>query len=49
MTMKEGYKFMMISMVIGISAMIVGLLTGDIACDLLGWFDNYDVSQEAIL
>lgn len=44
MVMMEGYKYLAMQMVIGISALIAGFLVGDIACGLLGFFDNYDVT-----
>ena len=46
MTMRKGYTYLAMQGVIGVGALIGGFLLGDISCGLLGFFDNYDTSQE---
>merc|ERR1712072_1622608 len=44
--MRGGYKYLAISMVVGITGSLAGYLLGDVACELFGFFDNYNTSLE---
>ena len=46
MTMRKGYTYMAMQMIIGITGLLGGFLLGDVACGLLGFFDNYNTSVE---
>lgn len=46
MTMLQGYKHLALSMGLGYLGMVSGVLIGDTACGLFGFFDNYDTSKE---
>lgn len=47
MTMRKGYTYMAMQMIIGIVGLLGGFVLGDVACGLLGFFDNYNTSIEA--
>ena len=43
---KAGYKYLAMSLIAGGGSVVGGFLIGDVACALIGFFDNYDTFKE---
>merc|ERR1719240_468705 len=46
MTQIHGYKFLALGFIVGVGAWISGLTLGESCPELLGFFDNYDLTKE---